>query len=133
MAGWLETYRGVVSAWECDIVEHFTIAYYFDRFADATRNLAELIGEGETLLPRIQTGPARLVTTFQHELRAGAAFHMTSAVTGLDGDTLRLGHQVTEATSGKAVTWVDETLRLPPGLPAATRQKLAGPRPVAKG
>jgi len=28
MAEWTETYRGVVSAWECDIVEHFTIAYY---------------------------------------------------------------------------------------------------------
>ena len=38
MADWIETYRGVVNAWECDVVEHFTIAYYFDRFADATRN-----------------------------------------------------------------------------------------------
>jgi hypothetical protein len=28
MTEWIETYRGVVSAWECDIVEHFTIAYY---------------------------------------------------------------------------------------------------------
>ena len=125
MAEWLETYRGVVAAWECDIVEHFTIAYYFDRFADATRNLVELIGEGETLRGAVQKGPARLVTTFQHELRAGAAFHMTSAVMGLDGDTLRLGHQVTESTSGKPVTWVAETLQLPAGLPAATRQRLA--------
>lgn len=125
MAEWIETYRGVVAAWECDIVEHFTIAYYFDRFADATRNLVELIGEGERLLPAVQKGPARLVTTFQHELRAGAAFHMTSAVLGLDGDTLRLGHQVIDSTTGKPVTWVAETLRLPAGIAAATRQRLA--------
>ena len=47
MAEWKETYRGVVSAWECDVVEHFTIAYYFERFADATRNFLELIGAAE--------------------------------------------------------------------------------------
>jgi len=30
---WFETYRGVVNPWECDVVQHFTIAYYFDRFS----------------------------------------------------------------------------------------------------
>ena len=80
MAEWIETYRGVVSAWECDIVEHFTIAYYFERFADATRNFLELIGEGETLGPAVGTGPSRLYTAFTRELRAGAGFHMLSAV-----------------------------------------------------
>ena len=49
MGEWLETYRGVVNPWECDVVQHFTIAYYFDRFADATRNLFNLIGEGDGL------------------------------------------------------------------------------------
>jgi len=37
----------VVNAWECDVVEHFTIAYYFDRFADSSRNLLELIGKAK--------------------------------------------------------------------------------------
>jgi len=125
MAEWIETYRGVVSAWECDIVEHFTIAYYFEKFADATRNFVELIGEGESLGPRVGTGPSRLVATFENELRAGAAFHMASAVTGLDGDTLRLGHQLVDTANGKTVTWLAESLSLPPGLPAAARSKLA--------
>src|SRR6266850_2048701 len=35
MDGWTETWRGIVAPWECDITEHFTIAYYFDRLADA--------------------------------------------------------------------------------------------------
>ena len=35
MEGWTETWRGIVSPWECDLTEHFTIAYYFDRLADA--------------------------------------------------------------------------------------------------
>lgn len=124
MADWIETYRGVVSAWECDIVEHFTIAYYFDRFADATRNFLELIGEAESLGTAVGKGPDRLVATFQHELRAGAAFHMTSAVTGLDGGTLQLGHQAIDTMSGQTVTWIAESMTLPADLAPATRQKL---------
>ena len=49
MTKWLETYRGVVNPWECDVVQHFTIAYYFDRFAAATRNFFDLAGVGESL------------------------------------------------------------------------------------
>ena len=40
MNSWSETYRGTVPPWECDITEHFTIAYYLDRLADSERNLA---------------------------------------------------------------------------------------------
>ena len=31
MTNWIETYRGAVPPWQCDVTEHFTIAYYFDR------------------------------------------------------------------------------------------------------
>lgn len=124
MTEWIETYRGVVSAWECDIVEHFTIAYYFDRFADATRNHLELLGVGESLRSAAGAGPSRLHTIFAQELRAGAAHHMLSAVTGVTSTTLSLGHQVVDSTSCKTVTWVAETLALPPGLAPAIRGKL---------
>ena len=113
MADWIDTYRGVVSAWECDIVEHFTIAYYFEKFSDATRNFVDLIGMGGSLGPAVGCGPSRLVATFQHELRAGAAFHMISAVTGVSAGAVQLGHQVVDSTSGTTVTWVAESLALP--------------------
>ncbi len=125
MAEWIESYRGVVSAWECDIVEHFTIAYYFEKFADATRNFVELVGEVQALAPQVGSGPSRLVTTFQAELRAGAAFHMTSAVIGLDDATVRIGHQVVDTPSGKTVTWLAESVSLPLGLTEATRKRLS--------
>jgi len=32
---WLETYRGTVFRWEVDHNDHFTVAYYFGRIADA--------------------------------------------------------------------------------------------------
>src|SRR5436189_189216 len=93
MAEWIETYRGVVSAWECDIVEHFTIACYFERFANATRNFLELIGEGETLGPAAGTGTSRLYTTFTQELRAGAGGRVQPSELGAGG-TMSLAGQV---------------------------------------
>ena len=31
-----QTYSGWVRAWECDTTEHFTVAYYYQRFSQAT-------------------------------------------------------------------------------------------------
>jgi acyl-CoA thioesterase FadM len=122
---WLETYRGVVNPWECDVVQHFTIAYYFDRFADATRNFFDLLGEGDSLDVGVRHGPSRAYATFQHELRAGAGLHILTAVTGIDESALQLGHHVIDSTAGKTVTWLAETLALSKTLPAATSRKLA--------
>ena len=143
MAEWIETYRGVVSAWECDTVEHFTIAYYFERFADATRNFLELIGEGETLGPVLGAGPSRHYTTFTRELRAGDGFHMLSAVAGNDENSLRIGHRVVDSASAQTVSWVMETIPLPTSATPQLRRWLEArasawpgpevPRPAAQG
>ena len=42
----IETYRSVVAPWECDVMGHLTIAYYFDRFTDAAFNLVERLSPG---------------------------------------------------------------------------------------
>ena len=124
MADWLVTYRGVVNPWECDVVQHFTIAYYFDRLADATRNFFDLCGEGG-LEAGLTHGPARHHATFVHELRAGAGFHVLTAVVGIDARRLQLGHQVLSSTTGETMTWVTETLALSQDFCSATRQRLA--------
>ena len=126
MADWIESYRGMVCAWECDTVEHFTIAYYFEKLSDASRNLLDLIGEGEALGGTVNTGPSRLLTTFQHELRAGSTYHILSGVIGLDDETLTLGHQVVDSSTGRTGTWLAETLTLPQGTAGATRRRLEG-------
>ena len=125
MGEWLETYRGMVNPWECDVVQHFTIAYYFDRFADATRNFFDLAGVGDSLDTGVRHGPSRGHATFQHELRAGAGFHILTAVTNMGAGTLQLGHQVLDSTTNKPVTWFAETRALPEGLTPAARQKLS--------
>jgi acyl-CoA thioesterase FadM len=124
VAEWLETYRGVVNPWECDVVQHFTIAYYFDRFADATRNFLDLCAD-DGLDAGLGHGPVHYHATFPHELRAGAGFHILTGVIGIDALTLRLGHRVLASTTGETVTWVTQTLAVSQALSSARRQKLA--------
>ena len=124
MAKWIETYRGVVNPWECDVVQHFTIAYYFDRFADATRNFLDLCAS-DGIDAALGHGPVRYHATFLHELRAGAGFHILTGVIDIDALALRVGHQVLASTSGETVTWVTQTLPVSPTLPPAERQELA--------
>src|SRR5438270_10608397 len=82
MTNWIETYRGTVPPWECDVTEHFTIAYYFDRLEEAEPNLADALG----LSARLRGGgfARRLDVRFAREFRAGSSFQVEGAVLGLD-------------------------------------------------
>jgi acyl-CoA thioesterase FadM len=104
LASWTETYRGSVAPWECDVSEHFTIAYYLDRVDQASTALADRLG----LADHLKTGifPRRFNIRFTRELRAGASFHIESAAIGID--PLRLGHRLIDSASLEAVTWIEE-------------------------
>ena len=105
MEGWTETWRGIVAPWECDITEHFTIAYYFDRLADATATMARSLGlDGAS-----PSAGRRFDVRFARELRAGASFHIVSAPIALEESSLRLGHQFVDSANGEVTTWVEET------------------------
>src|ERR1700733_13191974 len=105
MTNWTETYRGVVPPWECDLNEHFTVSGYFDRLEEAEANLGDELGFGT--LPLRGVLPHRIFGRFEHELRAGAGFHVESAVIGVDPG-LRLGHRFVDSSNGEVVTWFDE-------------------------
>jgi acyl-CoA thioesterase FadM len=106
MAAWTETCRSVVSPWECDVTEHFTIAYYFDRLADAAVTTAENLG-----LRDLADSPHRRIDVrFVRELRAGASFHILSAPIALDESSVRFGHQVVDSADCEVTAWVEETL-----------------------
>jgi acyl-CoA thioesterase FadM len=113
MTDWIETYRGAVPPWQCDVTEHFTIAYYFDRLEEAEANLAEDLGLGE--LPAHTGLTRRIDARFVRELREGASFHVESAALDVDSG-LRLGHRFVDSTNGEVVTWFDEHWRLPTSL-----------------
>jgi acyl-CoA thioesterase FadM len=123
MDGWTETYRGVVSPWECDVTEHFTIAYYFDRLGDASSTLAESLGLRE--LSRLVG--RRFDVRFVRELRAGASFHILSSPVALEACSLRLGHQVVDSANREVTAWAEETLDTSKApLPPAVRDAIAG-------
>jgi acyl-CoA thioesterase FadM len=114
MAGWNETCRGWVPPWQCDVTEHLTIAYYFDRIDEAS--LAVVDDVGLAAPTRAGAYPRRLRLHFRRELRAGASFHVESALLGLDPVPV-LGHRFVDSANGEIVTWVEETwdgVALPP-------------------
>lgn len=105
MTNWTETYRGTVPPWQCDVTEHFTVAYYFDRLEEAEATLAESFG--------FKGRPRQIVARFARELRAGASFHIESAALESGDNGVRLGHRVVDSASGEVVTWFDEAWDAP--------------------
>lgn len=101
-AAWVDTYRGTVFPWETDIVEHLTVAYYFERFADATLNLLDGLGLGADYMAAERRGCVTVdcYVRYMHELRVGDILHISSAVIGVEETGLRLGHHVFNSDSG---------------------------------
>ena len=106
MMDWTETYRGAVPPWQCDVTEHFTVAYYFDRLEEAATSLADEAG----LIDLLRSGsfPRRINARFARELRAGASFHVESAALGVDANGVRLGHRFLDSSKREVVTWFEE-------------------------
>ena len=124
MQGWIETYRGTVHRWELDNVDHFTVAYYFDRFADATANALEVLGLGATAgrrpPRRTRGGPPRAVTAdchvrYLHELRAGDIHHILTGVIAVDGNGVMLGHKLFDSDGDRLCATVEQRLALVAG------------------
>jgi acyl-CoA thioesterase FadM len=123
MNGWMETWRGVVAPWECDLTEHFTIAYYFDRLADA----ASAIGASLGLTEATRSAKWRFDVRFVRELRAGASFHILSAPIALAEGHVRLGHQIVDSADDAITAWVEETVAIPAAqLPRDARDAVNG-------
>ncbi len=119
MGDWLETYRGTVFRWEVDHNDHFTVAYYFARIADA----------GQALLAAVGLGPGDAPTTdcfvrYQRELRVGDIMHVESGVIGVEADGLVLGHKLFDTGAGVLCTTVEQRVRLGAPLEASGRRQV---------
>ena len=119
MTNWTETYRGAVPPWQCDVTEHFTIAYYFDRVEEAEANLADELGLGD--LSRHGDLPRRLDARFVRELRAGSSFHVESAALSVENG-LRIGHRFVEFDQRRGRDLVRRTLG-PSAAPLTPQQR----------
>ena len=101
--GFIETYRGVVYRWELDHNDHFTVAYYFQRFGDA----------GHAMLATLGLEPARFETAevyvrYLRELRAGDLMHVASGVIDADRDGFTAGHKLFNSETGEVAALVEQ-------------------------
>jgi acyl-CoA thioesterase FadM len=132
---WIDTYRGTVFPWETDIVEHLTVAYYFERFADATLNLLESVGLGADYMRAERRGCVTVdcYVRYMHELRVGDILHISSAVIGVDAEGLRLAHRVFNSDTGILCATVEQrTVHMELGTRVGTPLP-GGPRRAAEG
>jgi len=122
-----ETYRSVVAAWECDVMGHLTIAFYFDRFSDAAFSLIEQLAPTK-VPPAAAWRSTRLLVRYQKELRAGDGLFIRSGIVGRDGEAIRIGHELVRPDTREVCTLVEHTLmprELPYGGQAEQRRVLA--------
>ena len=99
----------MVKAWECDSFGHFTIAYYFDRIADASATAREKFP-----MPR-NWHSTEYLARFVSELRAGEVFHIESDVITVTDAALRIGHRLFNSATGKLCTTIEEDARAKDG------------------
>lgn len=99
---WLETYRGTVYRWELDNVDHFTVAFYFQRFADATLGLLERLELGLPYMTRTGRAcvPVDAYVRYLRELRVGDLLHIESGVIGVDDGDIAMGHTLFDSAAG---------------------------------
>ena len=129
--GWTETYRGMVKAWECDAFEHFTVAYYFERIADAIFNLLDEVdaGPAHALDDRRALVTVATVARFEAELLAGDIVHVESGFIGCEGEAVRSGHKFLNAASGRLCAAFTVSQRY---LDLEARRAAAMPAPLRK-
>jgi len=121
----VETYRDAVAAWESDVMGHLTIAYYFDRLADAAFNLIER--EVPAAPPGAMWRHEQLAVRYERELRAGDGLAIKSGVIARDGDCIRLGHVLLNTGTGERASVAEHRLaprELPYGAMAEHRRRL---------
>ena len=119
MGDWLEAYRGTVFRWEVDHNDHFTVAYYFARIADA----------GAWLLADVGLGPEETRTVdcfvrYQRELRVGDLMHVESGVIGAEPGSLLVGHKLIDSGADAVCTTVEQQVRVPIALSAETARRI---------
>jgi acyl-CoA thioesterase FadM len=131
--GWLETYRGTVYRWEVDQVDHFTVAFYFARFEDATDAILHDLGLDAVALAG---GGRACVTTggyvrYRRELRVADILHIRTGVLAVAEEGLRLVHEVIDSADGALCTTFEQDVALVDRASRARRPLTAGQRDAA--
>jgi acyl-CoA thioesterase FadM len=112
MTGWIETYRGTVYRWEVDQYDHFTVAYYFQRFGHASLTLLTALGLGIPYVERARRGCVAVdcYVRYLRELSVGDIMHMTSGVIAVEADAFVAGGKLFNSENGALCATVEQRL-----------------------
>jgi acyl-CoA thioesterase FadM len=115
-AGLVETYRGGVDAWECDVFGHLNIAFYVERLADAGHDLLE------RLAPDGRWRTVAIAVGYERELRAGEGIVIRSAILEATPARVRIAHEAVESAALARASRAEHVLvpvKAPPAALAA--------------
>ena len=104
MNGYSETFRGDVSPWEVDATEHFTVAYYYEKFEAATWRFLHQSG-----VDPAKSRTAEGLTHYKNELRDRDIYRIETALINA-GDTPTIAHKLFNAETGILCTTMQQTL-----------------------
>lgn len=127
--GWVETFRGVANAWECDHLGHFNARFYVDRFVQAALQLNTLIGMPAQWMRDQGRGTAALVQhiRYRRELRSGDIMAVLSRPIAVTEKTVRSYNKVYNVETGALSASMD---LLDIGLDRVARKAAALPPEV---
>jgi acyl-CoA thioesterase FadM len=104
MTGYTDTFLGDVHTWEVDATEHFTVAYYYEKFESATWRFLRAAG----LDPAAARTTAAL-THYKAELRNRDIYRIETGVIEA-GDNPTIGHRLMNADTGTLCTAMQQSL-----------------------
>ncbi len=104
MNGYSETFRGDVSPWEVDATEHFTVAYYYEKFEAATWRFLRQSGADPASARTVEA-----LTHYKSELRDRDIYRIETALINA-GETPMIAHKLFNAETGALCTTMQQTL-----------------------
>lgn len=104
MNGYSETFRGDVSPWEVDATEHFTVAYYYEKFEAATWRFLRQAGVDPAAAHTVDA-----LTHYKAELRDRDIYKVETALIAA-GETPVIAHKLFNAETGTLCTTMQQTL-----------------------
>lgn len=139
---WTTTYRGVVTAWDCDHVGHLNIAHYVSRFDESHWPFFGEVGLTPAFLRGAGCGMAAVEQHIRYlkEVRAGDTVAIRSRVVAIRNKVLLSEHVLVDDASGEpcahekiTCAFLDLTARravaFPPDIVAKVQARLQAHAP----
>lgn len=125
------TYRGTVSAWQCDHMGHMNVMWYVGKFDEASWQALGVIGLTASRFRAEGLGMATVAQelTYKKELHAGDAVTIRTSVLAVGDKTVRVLHEMTHDETGDVAATtvivgvhIDATTRRARPLPSDVRE-----------